>query len=206
MIEKKEWSKWWGKAKKALLRDPNVKIGKGSSPLLELRDEAKTIEQEVAEKMQAVAAGTGKVAVAREYLRTLDLTPELAQAVGKVVEEALANETEPGPSRLALLYLKTDLKGDGAEAAAEEAQKTLLDAEDLVTLLAPMEVADRKRAIAEIIEQDMPGWPELVTAVLRAGDADVADAAHEQLRKVRPDILIGFFSQLSANPAGNPSL
>ena len=175
MIEKKEWSKWWGKAKKALLRDPNVKIGKGSSPLLELRDEAKTIEQEVAEKMQAVAAGT-------------------------------ANETEPGPSRLALLYLKTDLKGDGAEAAAEEAQKTLLDAEDLVTLLAPMEVADRKRAIAEIIEQDMPGWPELVTAVLRAGDADVADAAHEQLRKVRPDILIGFFSQLSANPAGNPSL
>ena len=47
VIQKADWSKWWGRAKRALLKDPEVRVGKGSSPVLELRDEAKAVELEV---------------------------------------------------------------------------------------------------------------------------------------------------------------
>ena len=46
-----------------LERAGNIRIGKGSSPLLELRDEAKSIETEVAEKMRARESGIEKCAV-----------------------------------------------------------------------------------------------------------------------------------------------
>ncbi|MFQ5557034.1 MAG: hypothetical protein ACE5GB_05950, partial [Acidimicrobiales bacterium] len=108
VLEKTAWSRWWGRAKKALLKDPEIRIGKGSSPLFELRDTAKSIEEEVAERMRACASGIEKCAVAREYLRTLDLTPQLAAAIGEVLDETLAGEEGTTPSRLALLYLKAD--------------------------------------------------------------------------------------------------
>jgi len=205
VIEKPKWSKWWGRAKKELLKDPLVRIGKGSSPKLELRDEAKPIEQEVAEKMRDVPGGIRKAVVAREYLRTLDLTDALADAVNGVATEALDGERNPS-ERLALLYLKADLKRDDAASAEEEAKRLLGETEDLHELLAPLAVADRKRAISDVISSEDPNWPEKVTAVLEAGDADIADTAFEHLRKARPDILVRLFANLSAQPSTNPPM
>ena len=66
IMAKEDWSRWWNRAKKAILKDPEIRIGKGSSPLMELRDKAKPIEVEVAEKMLALADGLGQAALARE--------------------------------------------------------------------------------------------------------------------------------------------
>ncbi|MHC4548497.1 MAG: GreA/GreB family elongation factor [Planctomycetota bacterium] len=205
VLNKIDWSKWWGRAKKALLKDPEIRIGKGSSPLLELREEAKTIEQEVADRMAERATGTERVAVAREYLRTLDLTPQLAQAIGTQLADTLKGEESPS-GRLALLYLQADLKAEGAEEAANEATRLLGAADDLVSLLGPLEPADRKRAVQELIAGSVPGWAEQVAAVLRSGDAEIADTALEHLRYHRPDILIALFAELSASPQHNPAM
>jgi len=206
VLDKSTWSRWWSKAKRALLKDPKIKIGKGSSPQLEMRDEAKPIETEVAEKMRARASGLEKVKVAREYLRTLDLTPELAAAVGSEVDAALGEENGEDSARLALYYLKTDLKAEGAVQAAEEAKNILSGAEDFVALLEPMEPADRKRAVQELIAAGEESWAENVAAVLRSGDADVADTALDALHKQRPDILISLFADLSTSPRSNPNM
>jgi len=73
VMDKNAWSRWWTKAKKEILKDPAIRMGKGSSPLLELRDEEKSIEQEVVERMQARVRGHEKCNVAREYMRALDM-------------------------------------------------------------------------------------------------------------------------------------
>ncbi|MHC4222995.1 MAG: GreA/GreB family elongation factor, partial [Planctomycetota bacterium] len=205
ILEKAEWTRWWGRAKKALLKDPEVRLGKGSSPLLELRDKAKSIEQEVVEKMQAHTSGLEKVAVAREYLRTLDLTPQLSEAVGAEVEAALAAEKEEkSSSRLALLYLNADLKRVGSEDARTEARLILGEAEDQAGLVTPLELADRKRAVQDLADAAAPGWAEALTHLLRSGDTEVADSILEQLKHKRPDILIAFFAELTAKPRQNP--
>ncbi len=205
VLDKAAWSKWWNRAKRALLKDPQIRIGKGSSPLLELRDQAKSIEQEVVDRMQARTSGTEKVVVAREYLRTLGLTPALAEAVGAEVAGALKQEEEL-PARLALLYLQADLGGEEVEAAAAEARRILGATEDLADLLHPLEAADRKRAVQDLIAAGGSEWADRVAAVLRSGDVEVADAALEHLNQQRPDLLVGLFAELSANPRQNPAM
>ena len=206
VLDKAEWSRWWGRAKKALLKDPQISIGKGSSPLLELRDEAKSIETEVAEKMRARTSGIERCAVAREYLRTLDLTPELADAIRGELVSTLADEELSPSARLALLYLQSDLGGEDGSLAAGQAGDVLNSAEDLVALLSPLEPADRKRAVQDLAKAGTPGWAEKIAALLDSGDADVADGAMEVLKKKRPDMLVRFFAELTTRPSRNPTL
>jgi transcription elongation factor GreA len=206
VMDKTAWSRWWTKSKKELLKDPAVRIGKGSSPKLELRAEEKTIEQEVVDRMQARIHGHEKCALAREYLRALDMTESLAEAVNGEVDRSLDGADEPTADRLALLYLKSDLKRPGAELAADSAREMLVAAEDVLPLVQPLEPADRKRAVADIATDAGEAWADKLLAMLRGGDADIADAAIELLRQRRPDVAIAFLSELTSNPRGNPSL
>jgi transcription elongation factor GreA len=205
LLQKNDWSKWWTRAKKALLADPEIRVGKGSTPPLELRDRARTVEQEVVERMQARADVKEKISAAREYLRSLDLTPAMAAAIGGETDAALRTAEAPA-DRLALLYLKADLKGEGGAAAAEEAKRLLLELPDLVPLFRALEPGDRKRAAQDLIGSGAPDATERVAKVLRAGDAEAADSILEHLKAHRPDILIDFFAQLSTNPRENPEL
>jgi len=206
VMDKTAWSRWWTKSKKELLKDPAVRIGKGSSPRLELRAEEKTIEQEVVDRMQARIHGHEKCSLAREYLRALDMTDALAEAVGGEVDRSLDGADEPTPDRLALLYLKSDLKRPGAELAADSAREMLVAAEDVRPLVQPLEPADRKRAVADIATDTGEAWADKLMSLLRDGDADIADSAIELLRQRRPDVAIAFLSELTSNPRGNPQL
>ncbi|MHC4957321.1 MAG: transcription elongation factor GreA [Planctomycetota bacterium] len=211
VIDKPDWSRWWTKAKRALLKDPQVRVGKGSSPLLELRDTEKAIESEVVEKMQAHTSGLDKASVAREYLRTLDLTPELAAGISEEIERNLAKGDDSGglSSRLALLYLKADLKGDDAAASVEEARSAVTstaNAEALVELVAPLELADRKRAVQDLVAGAPDHWADSLNALLSAGDAELADTILEALKTRRPDLLIRCFGDLTAQPKVNSDL
>jgi len=204
-LSREEWSRWWGRAKKALLSDPSITVGKGASPLIELRERAKALDQEIAEKMRAAAGTLAKCAVAREYLRSVDLTPEIAAAVSKEVEAALASESG-GSARVALLLLKSDLRGADAAAAADEARAIVAAAPDLVPLLMPLEPADRKKAVQALAKGAQEGWADRLAAALGSGDVDVADLAFECLRAARPDLLDSFLAKLQANPRAQPLL
>ncbi|MDH3591166.1 MAG: transcription elongation factor GreA, partial [Planctomycetota bacterium] len=206
VVDKKTWSKWWTRAKKALLKDPKIRIGKGSSPLLEVRDEAKSIEQEVAEKMTAQTEGIAQVAIGREYLRTLGLTDSLVASIRPVIQASLAKYEDDPSQRLALLYLQVDLKGDEGAAALSEAIAIIDEAESLTDLIHPLDVGDRKRAVAHVAKTAASGWQDQLIQLLQAGDADVADAVQEGIRGSRPDLLINFYADLSSNPGSNPNL
>jgi len=206
VLEKTAWSRWWTRAKKEILKDPAIRMGKGSSPLLELRDEHKTIEQEVVDRMRARVHGHEKCKVAREYIRALGLTDTLAEAIETEVDRSLNGMNDPSADKLALLYLKSDLKRDGAEQASETARAMLAEADQAASLIEVLEPADRKRAVLDLAEADGPDWADKVLAMLRHGDAEIADAAVDQLRKRRPDVIIGFLSELTADPRSNPNL
>lgn len=205
VLDKNAWSRWWTRAKKEILKDPEIKVGKGSAPPIELRERALTVEDEIVERMQARGGVADKVAAAREVLRSLDLTPSLATAIGGVVDAALPRATEPA-ARIALLHLKSDLKGEGADAAAEEAKRLLLEAPDVVGLFHALDPADRKRAAQDLVSSGAADATDRIVSVLRAGDVEAADAILDYLKKHRPDVLITFFGQLSANPRENPEL
>jgi transcription elongation factor GreA len=205
VLDKNAWSRWWTRAKKEILKDPEIEVGKGSAPPIELRERALTVENEVVNRMKARASATEKVAAAREFLRSLDLTPSLAAAIGAEVDAALPKTTQP-PARIALLYLKADLKTDGAEAAAEEVKRMLLEATDVVALFQALDPADRKRAAQDLVSSGAPDATDRIVSVLRAGDVEAADAILDYLTKHRPDVLITFFGQLSSNPRENPEL
>jgi len=205
ILAKEQWSRWWGRAKKALLQDPKIRIGKGSSPLIELRVKAKTIEDEVKDRMRAAPDALRRCSTAREYLRTLDLTDALRDAVGEVLDESLAKSTATTPGRLAMLYLKSDLKGPGAEEARAEARAIPATVEKIVPFLVPLEPADRKRAVEDLVETGSGDWTERANALLRSGDPEILEALYGHLRKRRPDLLIAFFTELSAQPHAAPS-
>ncbi|MFI5402481.1 MAG: transcription elongation factor GreA [Planctomycetota bacterium] len=204
VLDKNEWSRWWTRAKKAILKDPEIKVGKGSIPPLELRAKAHTVEQEVADRMRARADAGGKVAAAREILRSIDMTPQLGAAVATEANAAMAAATPAG--RIGLLYLKADLDAGGAEEAAGEARKALLEAPDIVALFTALDPADRKQAAQDLIASGAPDATDRVVSVLKAGDVEAADSILDHLKKHRPDVLITFFGELSANPRGNPDL
>lgn len=204
LLDKNEWSRWWTRAKKAILKDPEIKVGKGSIPPLELRTKAHTVEQEVTDRMRARADANGKVAAAREILRSLDLTPSLGAAIAAEADAALPAAGPAG--KIGLLYLKGDLKGEGAAAAAEEARRFLLEAPDIVALFTSLDPADRKRAAQDLISSGAPDATDRVVSVLRAGDVEAADSILDHLKKHRPDVLITFLGRLSANPRESPEL
>ena len=206
VMDKNAWSRWWTRSKKELLKDPAIRIGKGSSPLLELRAEEKTIEDEVVDRMQAHVHGREKCRVAREYMRALDMTDALAAAIGGEVERSLEGLEDISSDRLALLYLKSDLKGDGAEEAGELAKTLLAEADAVAEHVSDMEPADRKRAVHDIAKSESTGWSEKIVSILQSGDADVADVAVEELRKQRPDVVVAFIAELTANPRANPTM
>ncbi len=205
VLAKVQWSRWWGRAKKALLQDPKIRIGKGSSPLIELRAKAKTIEDEVKDRMRAAPDALRRCATAREYLRTLDLTEALREAVGEVVDESLAKAPANTPGRLALLYLKADIKGPGADEARAEARAIPGAVEKIVPFLAPLEPADRKHAVEDLVETGSGDWTERANALLRSGDPEILESLYGHLRKRRPDLLIAFFTELSAQPQAAPN-
>ncbi|MHC4938952.1 MAG: GreA/GreB family elongation factor [Planctomycetota bacterium] len=206
VMDKNAWSRWWTKAKKEILKDPAIRMGKGSSPLLELRDEEKSIEQEVVDRMQARVHGHEKCKVAREYMRALDMTDALAEAIEGEVDRSLDGLEGASADKLALLYLKSDLKREGAEDAAATARAMLDEVESPLALIAELEPADRKRAVHDIAATDGPTWTDKVLELLREGDAEVADVAVDELRKRRPDVVIAFLTELTARPRSNPSL
>jgi transcription elongation factor GreA len=204
ILDKNAWSRWWTRAKKEILKDPEIEVGKGSAPPIELRA-ALTVEAEVVERMRARAGAAGKVAAAREFLRSLDLTPSLAAAIGGAVDAALPGTSGPA-DRMALLYLKSDLKAEGSDAAAEEAKKLLLEAPDVVALFEALDPSDRKRAAQDLVASGAADATDRIVQVLRAGDVEAADAILDYLKKHRPDVLITFFGQLTSNPRENPEL
>lgn len=206
VMSKTDWSKWWTKAKKALLTDPQIKIGKGSTPLIELREEALTIEQEVAEKMLEEVNGIRQVAVGREYLRTLGVSDTLVATIRPVAQETLLRYEEAHPERVALLYFIADLKGEEGARALAEATELIDTTEDLAELIGDLDAADRKRAVSHVAKVKNDGWQEDLVSLLQTGDSDVADAVQESLVQSRPDLLIKFFADLSSNPGSNPNL
>ena len=205
LLDKNEWSRWWTRAKKAILKDPEIKVGKGSIPPLELRHRAHTVEQEVADRMRARTDAKGKVAAAREVMRSLDMTPSLAAAIEAEADAALPLAKAPA-DRIALLYLKADLKTAGSAAASEEAKRALPETADVVALFTALDPADRKRAAQDLIASGAPDATERVVSVLKAGDVEAADSILDHLKTHRPDVLITFFGELSTNPRANPEL
>jgi transcription elongation factor GreA len=206
ILSKEEWSRWWTRAKREILKDPRIKVGKGASPVLELRDRALSIEDEVAEKMAARASALEKCAVAREYLRTLDLTPELAAAIAAQAQEALRAEAEATPGRLALLYLLADLKQEGSAAAADEARRAVAQIADLGPVLAALEPSDRKRVLQDAIAAGGEDSAGRVAAILEGHDPAIAALAFDHLVKTRKDLAIAFLARLTGAPAERPDL
>jgi len=206
VMTKDEWSRWWTRAKREILKDPRIKMGKGASPLLEIREKALNVEDEVAEKMAGRASALEKSAVAREYLRTLELSPALAAAVAGEVEKALATETGPTPGRLALLYLKADVTRGGGSGAAEEARAIVGATADLAAALGPLESSDRKRVLQDVIAGAPEGWADKIATILQGDDPGIADLAFRRLVEARRDLAIAFLAQLSAAPRERPDL
>ena len=49
-----------------------------------------------------------------------------------------------------------------------------------VRLAGPLELADRKRLVQDLAETGAPAWAEALVALMRSGDAEVADTALDQ--------------------------
>ena len=139
------------------------------------------------------------IGLVSEVMRSIDMTPAIAAAIAAEADAALPAATAP-PARLGLLYLKADLKVEGSEAAAEEAKRLVLEAVDAAPLFRALDPNVRKRAAQDLLASGSPDATERATAVLRSGDVEAADAILDHLKKHRPDVLITFFGELTANP------
>ncbi len=188
IVSEKAWSKFWAKAKAALLHDPLVHVSDDARPVLSLRASAVRYADELREKIARAGTAKEALALAKQAVRA-KLSPEdLAGIAAALRERAGGANVEAG-------YVLEDL-GAGP-APAPRAETFLQDA-------ACFEDAAYLKRHAERFRREHPGWPEIFAAALPAAPREVFSLAALALKDARPDLLGRTLARIVASPDPSP--
>jgi transcription elongation GreA/GreB family factor/transcription elongation factor GreA-like protein len=198
VIPADEWTRWWGKARRAALNDPFIEVkGEGAKAQFTLRERPLTYAEETHARIAAAADAAVAARIARAFLKQSHDDTGL-----KVVRDAGAPraaegrerfmEKDPGGLIEALLFLEESGGRDPRESEelrslvrgfAERARSEGRFRGFLVHLLAGMEINEYRKRLLRIAREDHPvEWVDLYAAMLESGVSDLWDTAVQELR------------------------
>jgi len=186
VIEQRNWSKWWARAKIAVKRSPWIDLSSGAQPTLTLRSAPAGYSDMLLERLNASADPFDKIDIALEYLSDLragaEADPQLAVALGKHLIKLA--ETSDEPAALASLAAAAALRD--AESDAPDPSDQLADCvkriADPAGILPHIEKDDVARMTLERIRSIAPQqWPEIFAEAFPAASPRICDYIAREL-------------------------
>ncbi|MFW6162074.1 MAG: GreA/GreB family elongation factor [Planctomycetota bacterium] len=207
VIPKGSWGKWWTRARAELRRDPLVETGSGSNPVMTLRAEALTYEEEMRAQFERLVDLRHQTELVREYARNrsraADAEAFLAPACRAIAERLRGDD--PAGEQFEASLLLTRLKADVGEFPGPDA--ILAQQADPVALLNALTSDRARRRAFELLGQQADDWAQTCREVLLRGPAELWDAAVAGLGETEgPPTVQSVVEEVLAEPRGNLDL
>lgn len=207
VVPQDAWSKWWSAARTALKRDPHIDLGVGSNPLLTLRTEALTYEDEMRAAFKRLKDLKHQTELLREYAahRAPDADPAaFLLSAARTIAGRLATERSRGDAFEAAVLL-TSL---GVEAGTFPGPEEILAGEpDPIRLLSALRVSETRRIAMDLLRRREGSWRGLCREVMLRGPRELWETAIAELPETgEPPCVESLLAELMANPKGNLDL
>ena len=201
------WTRWWTRARAALRRDALVEMTAGSNPVLTLRAEALTYEDEMRAQFDRMVDLAHKTELVREYHRhrARDAAPEafLLPACRELAEQVRGGA--PAGERFEAAVLLTRLKADAGEFPTPQA--ILGEQADPIHLLNGLTTEPARRHAIELLRRQTDRWKQTCHEILLRGPAELWDAALAGLAESpEPPTVQTVVDELRAEPQRNLDL
>lgn len=201
------WTKWWNGARTALKRDPHIELGTGSNPLLTLRTEALTYEDEMRAAFKRLKDLRHQTELLREYAahRAPDADPAaFLLSAARTMAGRLAGEASRGDAFEASVLL-TSL---GAEIGTFPSPEEILGHEaDPIRLLSGLRANDTRRTAMDLLHRREGSWRGLCREILLRGPRELWEAAIAELPETgEPPCVESLLVELMGSPRSNLDL
>ncbi|MFG0318582.1 MAG: GreA/GreB family elongation factor [Planctomycetota bacterium JB042] len=207
VVAPNQFSRWWNKAKGLVERDPMVQVYGDKEPILILRDDPISHEEEMQSRIERAESALEQVALVLEYLASVDQGHEADRAFLTNCAELLvtiANDaTADGPVSLLAAAVHADVAerlGDDAPGGIDVA--ALVARDDLGT--APQVLSDEdqvRRSLVWLKENGEEAWPAVYAQVLPTAPGRLPDLlARELLTAGKTDLVVEVVQSILATP------
>lgn len=198
IMDPKNWSRWWQKARREVKQAPDVTITPGSNPTLELARSSDSYSEACLRDLRSVKGDARRVRYLRDLLKEAAQHEGGEEAVGAVIR-ALAGPDEDGTGldlgpRISLAFLVEEARQAWPGIRAPEAlkpERVAADHHQVVACLHEIPItAHRVQALRVLRRSGDQEWPELYRRVILVGEPETAEyCVSELLRHDREDMV-----------------
>jgi transcription elongation factor GreA len=188
LIDAKAWTKWWQKARTLVKKAPDIVMGPGTNPSIELRVDGGGLAESCLRDLKQIRGGPKRVKYFRDLLREREGGKDREDAIAGVAAALMGSDRtgrdlELG-SRISLAFLLRDARQvatDIPEVEALEPENVVKEADKVVAALPQVPIAGHRLLALGIIKGNAEDWPQLYEEVLFAGEPDSAEHALNEL-------------------------
>lgn len=217
VVPEKSWTRFWSKAKAALLHDPMVEISEEARPVLSLRAQAVRYAEEVKAKIARAPAIGEAAAVARQLLRAgagkaaaSRVEPADLEAVAQSLFERLAREAtklvaqKPGAALEAHFVLE-DFAAAGAPTPPIPGIADLArDLERFLVIASQIEESAYLKRYVDLVKKSGAPWQDRFAGALATAPKDVFALLVPALKESAPAALAKALARIVASPDPDP--
>jgi len=175
------WSKWWTSARTALKRDPLVAITAGSNPVLTLRADALSYEEEMRVRFEALIDLRHQTELVREYTehRAKEADPQaFLLPAARAIAARIRDESNPGHAFEAALLI-TRLRVDAGDFPSPE--EIVRQQADPIPLLRSLATTAARAQAVKILRDGADDWHAVCYRMLRDGPRELWETAAGEL-------------------------
>ena len=189
LIDPKQWSRWWTKAKQAVKAAADISITPGSHPTLELKKQEVGFPQACLRNLAHLKTDPRRVKYFRDLIKEAAEHEQGEEAIIAVVG-ALAGPGEDAAdlemgSRISFAWLLQDAarRFPGFKVPSSlEPHAVLADHDAAIEHLPEIPISAHRLKTLEFLRQEShQEWPELARRIILRGEADTAEASLQDL-------------------------
>lgn len=186
------WSRWWGKARRAILGDPYIEATKGGAPILKLRAEAFDPSQQALATARSRANVKKKITEISAILKRVTRPKERVGTLKELVV-ALRQLHDAQPARSALRFGITSLADNVgvlcADVKTDDFPREVPEsADEMVAWLMAIPLREHRVSLLDACRAAAgEHWQGYLWEVILKGTNDVRDSAIDELNGLSPD-------------------
>ncbi len=217
LFSEAQWNRWWPEARAALRLDPWIDFdsGRGAHATIALREQPRTVEDEVLEAYFDPAASLEqRIGAVKELARALQdgaaLTPATVESIAHDLRRRAETQGAPTADRLCALYL-LELLAERSPAVAPFVNglptegNLLEEVQDYADLAAIPELPFALRAVRKLVERDGEEGREQAAALIPRAPLVLAQALWSVLEAEKHIVdAVRALRELFERPLENP--
>lgn len=184
IISKEDWTKWWGRARKALLTHPNVEANAGAHSKYRWRQESIGWEQEMRTKFDATAP-LDQPALLLNYLKHTDDRQNaeyFAATLIKLCQQYLQNK-QPWYAMECYLVLQDFLSNKQLQLVDVPKIEEIANKNNMISIYNNLRIPALAQPTLEILFQYQPDWSRHLSMIFKKGTDLARDTIYKYLQK-----------------------